>query len=197
MQKTVFVSEVASSLFCLLALYSRVSGSICCPSRSLAFSSLTAARWLHQSVLPPARGQGGGNNGFSKAADPCLPTIRALGALIYLFSAKCSHFAVSAKAEDFCSQITAEREDSTEQKLYYSRGHMSWHRVFGAFVSAQLERWYPRLFQGSGMEEPSTKIHLAKQRKGMCCWFTFWNPQDKQFLKAPILKSFFTNLMIE
>lgn len=139
MQKTVFVSEVASSLFCLLALYSRVSGSFCCPSRSLALGSLTAARWLHQSVLPPARSQGGGSNGFSKAADPCLPTIRALGALIYLFSAKCSHFAVSAKAEDFCSQITAEREDSTEQKLYYSRGHMSWHRVFGAFVCPTWE----------------------------------------------------------
>lgn len=159
-QKTIFVSEVASSLFCLLAWYNRVSGSFCCPSHSLAFNSLPAARWLYQSLLPPARRQGDGNNGFFKATDLCLPTIRAFGALIYFFWAKCSHFAVSAKAEEFCSHITAEREGSTEQKLCHSRGHMSWHRFFGAFVSSQMERWYLRPFQGSGMEmeKPSTKI---------------------------------------
>lgn len=140
-QKTIFVSEVASSLFCLLSWYNRISGSFCCPLHSLAFNSLTAARWWYQSLLSPARSHGDRNNGFSKAADPCLPTIRELGAITYLFWAKCSHFAVSAKGENFCSQITAEREDSTEQRLYYTRGHMSWHRVFDAFVSAQLERW--------------------------------------------------------
>lgn len=63
----------------------------------------------------------------------CLSACSGHLVLIYFFKAKCSHFAVSDKA-DFCSPVAAESEESAEHKLDCSRGHVSWHREFGAFV---------------------------------------------------------------